>query len=68
VSVVRQILTALLRGEGVERAAAQASQVLRRTEEARIYHWHRATGGFPPSRPRSTTTRARNSPGNHHAQ
>ena len=26
------------------------SRVLRRNEEARIYHWHAATGKFPPRR------------------
>ena len=28
----------------------EVSDVLRRTEEARIYHWVNATGEFPPSR------------------
>ena len=51
-SVVRQILTDLLRGVPVAQAAERASQVLRRTEEARIYHWVKATGDFPPPRPR----------------
>jgi hypothetical protein len=27
------------------------TRVLRRNEEARIYHWHKATGEFPPRRP-----------------
>jgi len=52
VSVVRQILTDLLRGVPVARAADRASQTLRRVEEARIYHWIKATGRFPPPRPR----------------
>jgi hypothetical protein len=30
--------------------AAEVSRVLRRTEEARIYHWHATTGSFPPRR------------------
>lgn len=30
--------------------AEEVSQVLRRTEEARIYHWYKATGKFPPRR------------------
>jgi hypothetical protein len=30
--------------------AAQASRVLRRNEEARIYHWYAKTGTFPPPR------------------
>jgi hypothetical protein len=29
---------------------AEVNTVLRRTEEARIYHWVNATGEFPPSR------------------
>ena len=29
---------------------AEVNDVLRRTEEARIYHWVNATGDFPPSR------------------
>jgi hypothetical protein len=29
---------------------AEVNTVLRRTEEARIYHWVDATGEFPPSR------------------
>jgi len=28
----------------------EVNAVLRRTEEARIYHWVNATGEFPPSR------------------
>jgi hypothetical protein len=32
------------------RIAAEVSRVLRRTEEARIYHWYAATGKFPPPR------------------
>jgi hypothetical protein len=30
--------------------AEEVSRVLRRNEEARIYHWHKATGKFPPRR------------------
>jgi hypothetical protein len=30
--------------------AAEVSRVLRRNEEARIYHWHAKTGKFPPPR------------------
>jgi SRSO17 transposase len=33
-----------------QRIAEEVSRVLRRTEEARIYHWHTATGKFPPRR------------------
>jgi len=31
--------------------ARQVSDVLRRNEEARIYDWHKLTGGYPPPRP-----------------
>jgi len=31
--------------------AAELSATLRRREEARIYHWRRQTGGYPPRRP-----------------
>jgi hypothetical protein len=68
VSVVRQMLTALLRGEPVARVAERASQVLRRTEESRIYAWHKATGQFPPPRPKPATAHAESSPENYHAQ
>jgi hypothetical protein len=34
-----------------ERVAAAASAVLRRNEESRTYHWHQATGQYPPRRP-----------------
>ena len=30
----------------------EVSRVLRRNEEARIYHWYKKTGTFPPPRPR----------------
>ena len=51
---VRAIFTALLtdRPPTAERVAAVVSRVLRRSEEARIYHWHAATGRYPPRRPR----------------
>jgi hypothetical protein len=68
-SMVRQIVSALLAGESVARVARKVSQVLRRTEESRIYHWHTATGGFPPPRPKPPAPpHARDSLGNHHAQ
>ena len=41
---------------GPERIAAEVSRVLRRKEAARIYHWHKATGGFPPRRPPPDTS------------
>ena len=67
-SVVRQILTELLRGMPAARVAQKMSQVLRRTEEARIYHWHHATGGFPPPRPKPIKARPRNGPRTYDAQ
>jgi len=33
-----------------EQIATEVSRVLRRTEEARIYHWYKATKKFPPRR------------------
>ncbi len=30
--------------------AAEITRVLRRNEEARIYHWYKRTGNFPPPR------------------
>ena len=30
--------------------AEEVSRLLRRTEEARIYHWYKATKKFPPRR------------------
>lgn len=67
-SMVRQIISALLAGESVGRMAEKVSQVLRRTEESRIYHWHKATGGFPPPRPKPPRPRVRNGPEDHYAQ
>ena len=54
VSLVRQILTELLRRRvsTVAALARRMSQKLRRTEEARIYHWYEETGDIPPPRPR----------------
>lgn len=67
-SMVRQILSALLAGQSVAQVASKVSQVLRRSEEARIYHWHKATGGFPPPRQRPPARRSRDGPRNQHAQ
>jgi hypothetical protein len=39
-----------------EEIAAVVSRVLRRNEESRTYHWHKATGEFPPRRPRPNTS------------
>jgi len=51
---VRALFTELLRepAAGAEEIAEAVSSVLRRNEESRIYHWHRATGELPPRRPR----------------
>ena len=47
---MREIFARLLQPEppSVRRIAEEVSRVLRRNEEARIYHWHTATGKFPP--------------------
>jgi hypothetical protein len=37
-------------GQSAAAIAAAVSRVLRRNEEARIYHWHKATGDYPPRR------------------
>ena len=51
---VRAIFTELLRQPRASagRIAEVVTQVLRRNEEARIYHWHKATKQLPPHRPR----------------
>jgi hypothetical protein len=51
---MRQVFARLLRPRppSARQIAAEVSRVLRRTEEARIYHWHKATGRFPPRRGR----------------
>ena len=57
-SQTRQIFTRLLRhpAPGPEQIAEEVTRVLRRNEESRIYHWHKATGEFPPRRPRPNTS------------
>ena len=54
-SQLRQIFTRLLRcpAPTAEEIAEEVTRVLRRNEESRIYHWHKATGNFPPRRSRS---------------
>lgn len=54
----RQIPARLLRGRppSPEQIAKVVSRVLRRNEESRIYHWYKATGEFPPRRPRPNTS------------
>jgi hypothetical protein len=52
VTQLREVFARLLQPDppGPDRIAAEVSRVLRRNEEARIYHWHAATGKFPPRR------------------
>jgi hypothetical protein len=49
---MREVFARLLQAEppSAQRIAEEVSRVLRRNEEARIYHWHAATGRFPPRR------------------
>ena len=49
---MREIFARLLRPKppSVAQIAAEVSIVLRRNEEARIYHWYAETGTFPPRR------------------
>jgi hypothetical protein len=49
---MREVFARLLQPEPPSpgRIAEEVSRVLRRNEEARIYHWHKATGAFPPRR------------------
>ena len=51
---LREVFSRLLQlyPPGPSQIAAEVSRVLRRNEEARIYHWHAATGKFPPRRER----------------
>jgi hypothetical protein len=35
----------------VQEIARKVTEVLQRTEEARIYHWYENTGTIPPPRP-----------------
>ena len=49
---MHEVFARLLQPEppSAARIAEEVSRVLRRNEEARIYHWHAATGEFPPRR------------------
>jgi hypothetical protein len=49
---MREVFARLLQADppSPERIAKEVSRVLRRTEEARIYHWHKTTKKFPPRR------------------
>ena len=57
----REIFTRLLRKPppSPEQIVEEINRVLRRNEEARIYHWHQRTGNFPPRRdePNAGTSR-----------
>ena len=49
---MREVFVRLLQSEppSPQKIAEEVSRVLRRNEEARIYHWYKATGAFPPRR------------------
>lgn len=49
---MREVFARLLQPQPASavRIAEEVSRVLRRNEEARIYHWYAATGKFPPRR------------------
>jgi hypothetical protein len=49
---LQEVFVRLLQAQppGARRTAEEVSRVLRRNEEARIYHWYKATGTFPPPR------------------
>jgi hypothetical protein len=51
---MREVFARLLqpRPPNAETIAEEVSRVLRRNEEARIYHWYKATGKFPPRKRR----------------
>jgi hypothetical protein len=53
---VRQLFAELLgdRPPTPKEIAATVTEVLRRSEVARIYHWHQRAKRFPPRRPRPT--------------
>ncbi len=54
----RHILARLLRDPppSPDEIARVVTRVLRRNEGSRIYRWHKATGEFPPRRPRPNTS------------
>jgi hypothetical protein len=49
---MHEVFARLLQPEppSAARIAEEVRRVLRRNEEARIYHWYAATGEFPPRR------------------
>jgi hypothetical protein len=53
VSQVRWIMGEFIGQEvpDVQEIARKVTEVLQRTEEARIYHWYENTGTIPPPRP-----------------
>jgi hypothetical protein len=57
-SQLRQVFTRLLRrpAPGPEQVAQEINSVLRRNEEARIYHYLQRTGSYPPPRPRDDSS------------
>ncbi len=52
VQQLREVFSRLLQPDPPSpgRIAEEVNRVLRRSEEARIYHWFKTTGGFPPPR------------------
>jgi hypothetical protein len=52
VAQMREVFARLLQPNppSPSRIAKEVSRGLRRPEEARIYHWYKATGKFPPRR------------------
>jgi hypothetical protein len=59
VAQAREIFTRLLRKPPrPKQIADEVNRVLRRNEEARIYHWHHRTKEFPPRRGTPPPTRA----------
>jgi len=59
--LIREIFSRLLARclNSNEAIAEEVSEILHRTEESRIYHWHERTGSFPP--PRGAASEADNS-------
>ena len=51
-SQLRQVFTRLLSvpAPSAEQIAQEVNRVLRRNEEARIYHWYATTKAYPPPR------------------
>ena len=55
---MREVFSRLLRNPApsAREIAEEVTRVLQRNEEARIYHWHTATGFFPPRRAGTNTS------------